>query len=227
MTDDDALPYTFETIMNVYENTWIAPMQMLRAPHPIAAVTLACIILDHIGNARRKDEPRRNDEHGTIYRTFIKTYLVPEGFPPEEQLYGVFYGSLRSGLVHNARTDDATEPHPDDAEIVRITNEYKKPRRADDGNLLISAPWLCNAIEQQFSQTRKITDPNLRTRIGGRLRMYVSEIAVTYETEHPGSFRTDTPSGSAIGPHAGGPRNAPPLIQSKPAWERLGLPPLP
>jgi len=176
-------------------------MNALRTPYPFAAASIACASLDHLGNARRRDDPKASDDHRALYTSFIAQYLGKEGFPDDCEMRTVFYASLRCGLLHNARTDDTTAK-AELAQVVHLTHELQHPARTARG-VLISVPWLCNAIEHQWKDTQQISEPAQRKVIADRLRMYVDKV-ILLDTPPPninGPILTAT-SASATGIHS-------------------------
>ena len=164
----------FDRVLDDYEKTWIKALDPLEYQFPFAAACLACAMLDHLGNVRAEKVPRIED-HSDVYQKYILKYLGPAGFPDNQELRERFYRTLRSGLVHEARTDDHRN-EPEAAARVLLTHLPGPPENVGPTeDFIVSAPWLCQAIRTAWGQLRAVTDEPLRARVSERLKMVVQE----------------------------------------------------
>lgn len=160
----------FEHVLRDYFATWIGAMDSLREPYPFAAACLACVILDHLGCARGATRPAAG-QHEEFYCRYIRKYLI--GFPDNQALRVRFYRTLRTGLVHEARTDDHRSTRQN-AAPVQLTHQSFAPHDISPSEtLIVSVPWLCSTVKAAWEQTRSMTDPQMRIRITERIKMYV------------------------------------------------------
>jgi hypothetical protein len=173
------MPPDFDMVLHQYKGLWLDALDALAEKFPFAAACLACVCLDHLGNAIRQDAAS-TAEHATIYNGYIRKYLGAsyqgeEAFPDDDPMRERFYAALRCGLVHEARTDDHRKSAAE-AAPVWLSHEDFSPKRCNDWeDMYVSVPWLIRCVKRAWTDLSNTTDQAKRDRVAERLQMVIKE----------------------------------------------------
>lgn len=170
---------TFEAVIDEYTHQWLDALDALLEPFPFAAACLACVSLDHLGNAIGRGTARKRGSHRSEYLRFIREFLSEgyqgaDAFPDDESMRDRLYTVLRNGLVHEARTDDH-QTSSVDAALVRISHEDFAPFM-HDGDMILSVPWLVRCVRRAWVRLRSAPDGEVRERVTARLQLVIHEV---------------------------------------------------
>lgn len=172
---------TFEAVIDEYTGQWLDALDALLEPFPFAAACLACVTLDHLGNAIGAGTAKKRGKHKAAYLGFIREFLCQEyqgadAFPNDDDMCERLYTALRCGLVHEARTDDHGS-QPTNASRVRVSHEDFAPF-IEGPDMILSIPWLVRCVRRAWDRLRQTANGVTRERVAARLQLAVDKVTL-------------------------------------------------